>query len=198
MMRVVCLATITTFITACSLLSPVQTEQPKSYLLNKVPAHVGKASHRSKTILVTQPTTSPVFDTTQMAYTSKQYGVSYFVHNQWAETPSQMLLPLMVQTLSNMHAYRAVIAPPFGAHTDYVLNTQINQLMQNFTHYPAVLQFSMRAEIVSMVTNKVVASKQFVVSLPIDRQTPYDGVVVANDAVAVVLRQLAEFCRAHT
>lgn len=182
----------------CSFLSPVKTDQPNAYVLNSVPDHVVQRSHSSTTMLVAVPDARPVFDTTKMAYTTKLYRVGYFSQNQWAETPSQMLLPLMVQTLQNTHAYRAVLTPPYAGRYDYVLNTQITQLQQNYTRKPAVLQFSLRANIISMASNQVIASKQFTVYLPIRNATPYNGVLAANKAVSRVLVQLAQFCTENT
>lgn len=182
----------------CSLLSPVKTDQPSTYVLNSVPDHVAQRSRQSTTMLVAVPDTRPVFDTTRMAYTTKLYKVGYFSQNQWAETPAQMLLPLMVQTLQNTHAYRAILTPPYAGRYDYVLNTQIIQLQQNYTRKPALLQFSLRANIISMASNQVIASKQFSVNLPIKTVTPYNGVLVANKAVSQVMAQLAQFCTENT
>ena len=197
MIRFAWLIAMMVMLTGCSILSPIKTEQPNSYVLNKVPTHVEQERYRAKTILVALPDVRPVIDTTQMAYTTKQYGVAYFSHNQWAETPSQMMLPLIVQTLMKAHIYHAVVTAPFSGHVDYILNTQIDQLQQNYTQTPAVLQFSLRAELVRVSSSRVVAMKQFRVSLPIYRQTPYDGVRVANNAVAEVLAELADFCGDH-
>lgn len=183
---------------SCSLLSPVKTDQANAYVINAVPDHVVQRQRQSTTMLVAVPDTRPVFDTTKMAYTTKLYRVGYFSQNQWAETPSQMLLPLMTQTLQNTHMYRAVLTPPYAGRYDYVLSTQITQLQQNYTRKPALLQFSLRANIISMTSNQVVASRQFSVSLPIRNATPYNGVLAANKVVSQVLAQLAQFCTENT
>lgn len=197
-MRILMLVFVAMTQVGCSLLSPVKTDQPNAYVLNSVPDHVTQRPRQSITMLVAIPDTRPVFDTTKMAYTTKLYRVGYFSQNQWAETPSQMLLPLMTQTLQNTHAYRAVLTPPYAGRYDYVLNTQIIQLQQNYTRKPAMLQFSLRANIISMASNQVIASKQFTVYLPIKNATPYNGVLAANKAVSEVLAQLAQFCTEHT
>ena len=36
--------------------------------------------------------------TTQMAYSTEAYQIAYFAKNEWAETPSQMIQPLIVKT----------------------------------------------------------------------------------------------------
>lgn len=186
------------FVTSCSLLSPVNNEPPNAYVINSTPHNVPHYARGNKTILVATPETRPALNTTQMAYTTKRYQTAYFSQNQWTETPPQMLLPLIVQTLQNTHAYRAVMASPYTGRYDYVLNTQIAQLQQNFTRKPAQLQFALQAQLVSMTTNQVVATKLIIVNQSLRNKTPYNGVIAANLAVEKALRSLAVFCHAHT
>lgn len=180
-------------LTACSLLSPVNTNS-NIYLLNKLPTQIPQHAHKSTTILVSTPDTLPVFNTTQMAYTKTLYRVDYFSQHQWVETPSQMLSPLIIQTLQNTHGFRAVLTPVAAGHYDYILSTQITQLQQNFIYQRAIVQFSLRAQLVNASTNRIVASSQFSADEPIGNITPYNGVMAANRAVARVLAQLAVFC----
>src|SRR3990167_9925224 len=92
-------------LTSCSMLSPVQAEPESSYTLNTVPKTGIKKSRSHGTLLVTMPEILPAYDTVRMAYTTKPYEISYFANNRWIATPSQMLLPLIVQTLQNTHYF---------------------------------------------------------------------------------------------
>lgn len=100
-------------LSGCSMLAPVKPEQTSNYVLNRVPSNIPHKSGHGGTILVLQPDTRPVYNTTRMAYTDKPYQVAYFGQNEWAETPSQMLQPLIMQTLQNTHHYHAVVSPPY-------------------------------------------------------------------------------------
>lgn len=184
--------------TGCSLLSPVKNDPPDAYVINTLPHNVPRYTRTVKTIFVATPETRPALNTNQMAYTTQLYKTAYFSQNQWTETPPQMILPLIVQTLQNTHAYRAVMMSPYSGHYDYVLNTQITQLQQNFTRKPPQLQFALQAQIVNTNTNQVVATKLIVVNQPLKKKTPYNGVMAANVAVAKALRSLAVFCHANT
>lgn len=179
-------------------LSPVKTESTDTYVLNTIPCNVPKKATRPITILVLQPETRPIYNTTQMAYTVKPFQVSFFAKNQWAETPSQMFLPLIVQTLQNTHAFHAVVTPPYTGRYSYLLTTQILQLQQNFLRCPDTVEVGLRAQITRASTNQIVASKQFSVSVPIQHKTPYSGVIAANKATAIVLAELANFTLQHT
>ncbi len=196
-MRLLILITIFTTLTACSLFSPVNNTS-NTYVLNKLPCQLPSYSRAKTTILVAAPDSLPVFNTTQMAYTTKPFYVTYFSKNAWAETPAQMLSALIVQTLQNTHGYRAVITLPSAGYYNYILNTQITELQQDFTHRTPFVTFSLRAQLVRASTNRVIASKQFTVHQPMRKINPYSGVIAANQAVAKVLRQLAVFCNENT
>src|SRR5579862_1068261 len=118
-------------LTGC--LSPVKTNTTSNYMLYRVPDYFPKKHERHLSLLVLLPNTSPAYDTTQMAYSSLPYQISYFSQNSWAETPAQMIEPLMVQSLQKSHYFKTVLAAPFVGHYDYLLATQVLILEQDFT-----------------------------------------------------------------
>lgn len=177
---------------------PVKTAPETSYMLNAIPNQISKRQSRPITLLVAQPETRPIYNTTRMAYTSKPYQVSYFGENQWAETPSQMLHPLLVQSLQNTHYFRAVVVPPYVGKYDYLLSAQILSLQQNFIHEPNMLEMSVNVQISRISTGQLVATKQFSISVPITKKTPYAGVIAANKASARIIEQITEFSLQNT
>src|SRR3990167_9175906 len=145
-------------LSSCSLLAPVKLESETSYLLNTVPYPIKARQSQSITLFVSPPETVPAYNTTKMAYTVIPYQIAYFTKNRWAETPSQMLQPLIVQTLQNTGYFHAVVTPPFIGGYDYALNTQILVLQQNFTYKPARVQLTVRAQLSKIATNQVIAT----------------------------------------
>ena len=99
-----------------------------------MPTNVPITRTQPISLMVLQPETNPAYNTTQMAYTKKPFEVSYFAENRWIETPGQMLQPIIVQTMQRTHHFRAVITPPFIGSYDYILNTQILEFQQDYTH----------------------------------------------------------------
>lgn len=180
----------TTILSGC--LSPVKSRSDTAYMLNAIP-HVSNYRKHSQTILVAFPTTAPAFNTTQMAYTLYPYHLAYFSQNRWAETPAQMLQPLIVKTLQNSHYFHAIVTPPFVGRYDYVLTTQILQLQQDYTYPRAMLKLTVRAQLSSMAANRVIATKDFSILEPMHQYTPYGGVLAANRATSRLLTQLTEF-----
>jgi cholesterol transport system auxiliary component len=177
---------------SCGLLSPVKIETKKN-VLNKIPIDLPKEKSRAASLSVLIPETKPIYDTTQMAYTIQPYQIAYFSQNEWGETPSQMIQPLIVQTIQNTNYFSAVLSQPhFGRHT-YALRTEILELKQDFTSNPATLELAMRFQLSREATNQIIATKEFSVREPMLEKTPYAGVVAANDATARLLRELASF-----
>jgi cholesterol transport system auxiliary component len=180
------------FFSGCTLFTPVNIDTKKNMLSN-IPLDLPSEGTHSTTLLVLVPETIPAYATTQMAYSAQTYQIEYFTKNAWAETPSQMIQPLIVQTLRNTHYFREVLSPPyFGDHT-FGLRIEILELKQDFTSEPAVLQVAMRISLSRNATNQVIATKELSVSQPMSEKTPYAGVVAANEAMPKLLLALAEF-----
>lgn len=180
-------------LSACSLFSPVNTHDENAYFIDSIPDHVPSAKKRNIALLILAPSALPAFNTTQMAYTTKPYQLSYFAMNRWAETPAQMLQPLIVDTMVRTHYFSSVIGSPYSGNVDYVLGMQILTLQQNFSVNPPQLELRIRAELASIRTNRIIATKEFYIEEPMSQANPYGGVVAANEAVEDFLQQLAYF-----
>jgi cholesterol transport system auxiliary component len=179
---------------SCSMFSPVPSVSSTTYLVNSIPPRVPVGSHRRSILFVAMPETSAFYNTTDMVYISKPYQIGYFVKNNWAETPAQMLQPLIVQTLINTHHFRAVNSSLAMGNYDYVLSTQIMQFAQDFSVAQSVYRLTLRVQIIKSSTNQIVATKQIAIIKPAQANTPYAGVIAANSAVADALLAIAEFC----
>src|SRR5262245_66563655 len=94
----------------CAFLSPPDAE-PTTAVLSKMPTEVARRDSRPSTLLVFPPETSPVYDTTQMAYTLRPYEVAYFSRHEWGQTPSRLLQPLLDWTLEATACFSAVLTP---------------------------------------------------------------------------------------
>lgn len=181
-------------LSACSVFSPVKTEPNTTYLISSVPHPATKRTGHHINLLVSQPEASSIYNTTDMAYTTQPYQIGYFVKSSWAETPTQMLQPLIIQTLQRTHYFHTVGSLSNMGQYSYILNTQLVQLQQDYSRIPHVLHFILRAQVIDANTNQVLGNKEFSVNERIDRNDPYSGVTAANRAAAAALNQLAKFC----
>src|SRR3990167_2910530 len=177
----------------CSL-GPLHMEPETTYMIDTLPQHVTTRKPQGINILVMLPETAPAYNTTQMAYTIKPYQVAYFGKNRFAETHAQMLHPLIVQTLQKTNFFHAVIMLPTMGRYQFILNTRILQLQQNFTHRPPAVELIVLAQLSQVETNQVIATQLFSIHEPIIYRTPYGGVLAANHATEKLLRELALFC----
>lgn len=180
------------FLSGCSMFTPIKTDSETNFRLNAAP-QVAVKKTRPLTLLVSEPESSPVFNSRQMAYSNRPYQIAYFAKNHWAESPAKMLQQLIVQSIQNTHYYKAILTPPSVGQFDYVLSTQLLEFQQDFTHNPSVVHISLRTQLIQTSTYRVLAAKQFSVTQPTKCNTPYSGVVAANIATARLLKQVTEF-----
>ncbi|HEY2926641.1 ABC-type transport auxiliary lipoprotein family protein [Piscinibacter sp.] len=183
-------------VSGCTLFSPVRVDT-RTEILSRIPAQLPQGRARSASLLVLAPTTSAVYDTTQMAYAIQPYEVAYFSQNEWIETPSRMIHPLLVRTLQGTNAFSAVLVPPHMGRFTYALQTQILELKQDFTSSPPALLLALRFQLTRAGASEVIASKEVSLRESMRERTPYAGAVAANDAMANALQQLAEFVLAN-
>ncbi len=175
-------------------LSPVSTsDSGKAYMIRSTPYTVPVRGQRTGVILVMPPNTTSIYNTRSMAYSTSPYQISYYAQNRWAEVPSDMIQPLIVKTLQKTKRFKAVVSAPYPGRYDYLLSTEITDLLQDFNSCTPVLKFTLRAQYSNGLTGRIIAVKEFTRSVPMRKKDPYAGVIAANEAVADVLEELAEF-----
>lgn len=198
MMRALAAAALVVAMAAgCTLLPPEQTDAKKE-VLSTLPEALPQRDTRPATLLVLRPDTQSIYDTTQMAYMTRPYQVDYFTQYAWGATPSQMLLPLLVKTLENTHAFAAVLTAPYAGHYSYALRTDILELTQDFTARPPTLRLALRLQLSDGSTSRIIATKSVSLQEPLEQESPYAGVVAANSAAAKALAEVAKFVLENT
>ena len=178
--------------------SPAELPQVQSYTLNSPKVQVAKATPTNHVLLLLATQASPAFSSNKMAYTNKTYEQGYFTKHQWVAPPAEQLTPLIAHAIQQTHHFKAVVTAPYVGQVNYRLNTRLLKLQQNFLQQPSHEQLTLLAQLVQSRTGKVMAEKQFAISVPTQAQTPYGGVVAANRAVQQLLQQLTRFVVAHT
>jgi len=105
-----------------------------------------------------------------------------------------MLAPLIADTVGNSGTFRAVVRTPSAADGDLRLDTEIVRLQHELAASPSRVRFTLRATLVDNNTRAVLASQEFDETVTATSETPYGGVLAANQAVQIVLGQLAGWC----
>ena len=177
--------------TGCTGLQAPKVENSHLYLLDAKPAIHPASAKIDRVLAVTVPNAWPGFDTPQMAYQRVPHELEYFALHRWADTPAQMLKPLLARALEP--EFRAIVQAPGSASADLRLDTELIRLQQDFTTQPSRVEIVLRAQLIR--DKRVMATKQFNESEAAASDDPYGGVVAANRALQRILEQIADFCR---
>jgi len=175
----------------CSLLSSPKPE-PATAILSKVPDAVPHEAGVAATLLIARPEASSAYNTTRMAYSEKPYQIAYYRDNQWAATPGDMIEPLLVRTLEQTGAFRAILTAPETSHTDYALRTEVTELLQDYTAGAPVLRLALHLQLLDG-SGRAVADREISEQEPMRAANSSAGVNAANDALAKALGEAARF-----
>jgi cholesterol transport system auxiliary component len=184
-------AIVAFLLSGCSLLSPPRPEPTKA-LLSKVPDEVPHARRHTASLLILTPEASPAYDTTRMAYTLKPYELAYFRDNEWAETPAQMLEPLLAQTIQRTGFFQAILRSPEVGRASFALRCEIQKLVQDYTVSPPLLRLALHLQLLAG-SGQPLGARDIDVQEAMQQATPYAGVVAANNAFARALQETAQF-----
>lgn len=148
------------------------------------------------TLIVSLPIAAAGFDTAHIVYLRQTQQIEHFAFNDWADTPANMLAPLIARRIERTGAFRAVLTAPTGATGRYRLDTELVRLQQDFTQQPSQVRLTLRAVLIDTSTRSVIARREFDASLATAADDPYAGVRTARLLTQQVLGELAAFCAA--
>jgi len=164
---------------------------PGAAALGRTP---GAALAAASVLVVAVPRAAPGHDSTRMVYLQQPRELRAFAHNEWVDTPAQMLAPLMVRALQDSGAFRVVLLAPSGATGALRLETELIRLQQDFGSQPSQVRLTLRAVLVDTATRQAVAWREFDESVAAPSDSPAGGVQAAHQATQRVLQALASFC----
>ncbi|WP_407637824.1 ABC-type transport auxiliary lipoprotein family protein [Legionella adelaidensis] len=186
MIGFVCLSLL---LTGCAVKTPVDHQ----YKLDAFSSKSYLASGRGISIMVSQPEAVGGYQTEQMLYQKKPYELQAFVKNAWVAPPASMLFPLVMQSLQKTGYFHAVSSAPYADKADYRLDVQLLELQQNFLCKPSFVELVVKVVLTRMEDDQVVASRIFSHRVKAPQDTPYGGVVAANQATREFTGALTQF-----
>ena len=189
------LAPAVPLLAGCGALTPSTQASPGFYTLEAAFPAAPAAAADAPTLLVQPPRASAGFDSQRIIYLREANRLEYFAHNEWVDPPARMLGPLLVEALQSTGAYHAVLLAPSAHRSQLQLDTQVLRLQQEFTTRPSQVRFGLRASLGDARTRRVLATRDVEAVVTARADTPEGGVLAANEAVRLVLAQLAAFCR---
>lgn len=185
-------------VSGCADLLPKPTAPPNFHTLDAWSKGPGPATNASAaagpTLVVTAPRAAAGLDSRRMLYVREAHRLEYFAYNEWVDTPSHMLTPLIVAALEQTGGFGAVVSAPGSVDASLRLDTEVLRLQQSFGTGPSQLRFTLRAHLVDSRTRRVLVWREFDQTVAAASDDPRGGVAAANTAVQAVLGQLASFC----
>ena len=194
---------LTWLLTACSILPQPEPVAINQYVLEYMPvAEAGEHAARNPgkqapVLIVTTPSAHGGYDSYRIAYMQQAYGLRYYTRSRWADKPASMLAPLLADALQSTGRFQALYTTPGTLAADYRLDTELVRLYQDFTVQPSVVRLTLRARLIDLQTQHVIATRQFDLTEVAATDDTYGGVVAVNKAVTRLLNELAQFCVAN-
>lgn len=190
------IAVLVTLLAGCSVLGPVKTTPVSSYTLTAGEQTPQPARHGKQVLLIATPTAASGYQSADMIYTLDRYELKSFAKHRWVAPPADMLQPLLLQSLQNSGCFNAVVAPPFSGSADLVLDTKILTLQQEFSGNTSQVTLALQTTLSDSTTRKVVLNQQLQTSVAASANTPYAGVIAANQATQQLLQEITQrVCR---
>jgi cholesterol transport system auxiliary component len=175
-------------LSGCTSFSAPRVASETVYVLEAQRAAKPAQVRRNLVLAISEPAARPGFDTPQMAY------VLHFVTSRWADQPAHMLEPLLVQAMEQSGSFRAVVQVPGAVPADIRLDTELIRLLHDFVTRPSRVQLTLRAQLIDLRGQRILAVKEFDESENAASENAYGGVTAANRALLRVLDQLVAFC----
>ena len=177
--------------------SPVTSPIKNYYTLSAYGTKKVGSTSLAKSLLISPPEAVAACQGSQMLYINKLFERASFAHNAWANTPAEMLFPLIVKSMQRLEQFQVLTSTSNSEPTDYRLDTQILSLEQNFLRTPSQIDFAVKIVLSNVKNNQPLISKimEYHVNCPTD--TPYGGVLAANKAVELFTSDLSRFVSGH-
>lgn len=147
-------------------------------------------------LLVSVPLAEPGYETTGMIYLKRPYELEQYAVNQWADQPARMFASLLVETLSRMGYWRAVVPMPTSVEGDFRLDSYGVALQQEFMQEPSRIRATVRAQLLDLKASRVVGTRVFETVENAPSEDAYGGVLAANRAVGRLLDDMNAWLRA--
>ncbi len=177
--------------------------QQQLYLLDGMAPHAGEAQtgapqsatfiQRGPMFVVNPPHAAAGFDSPHILYLQAAHQLAYYANSDWVDTPARMLAPLVRAAVADNTG--DAVAAPSAVAADIWVDTEIEQLLQDFRLHPSQVRFTLRVYFVDYASRRVLAARTFDIGVNALSDDVAGGVAAANSAVRQALDGLPELQR---
>lgn len=133
-------------------------------------------------------------ETPRMTYIARPGEQEYFAKHRWAEAPSMMLTPFLIEALSASGRYAGVIGPDSRAEENLLLELEWLAFRQEFFEGGPRFRATLRASVVRANDSELaVAPQTFQIVEPCAAATPEAGVEAAERAAGKIAAAVAAY-----
>ncbi len=190
--KILLACSLCSFLAACSMLPSNNAEEISTYTLSLSKLTQPVSNAKGKTLLVSLPNAVAGLDTIQQLYAYNNNDLRAYNKTQWIDTPSKMLLPLLVQRLESTGQFSAVLSANSTAIGELRLESDLLKFHQDFSVKPSQWRIALRVQLLDVLQRQVLKTHIFEVSAPAPTDNSEGGVTAANQAVEQLLTQIAE------
>jgi cholesterol transport system auxiliary component len=185
-----------TSLAGCGSLFAPSPPAPHFYTLDtmapRAPAPPAAIAATAAVVIVAVPRAEAGFDTDRIVYVLEEHRLQPYADNQWIDTPSKMLAPLISEAMSRTGSFGAVLTAPSRVPGQWELQSDIVRLQLEVA--AARFRFTLHVVLIETQTRTVVLTREFDASAPVSGASPAAAVAAANVVVADVLQQVAAAC----
>lgn len=178
----------------CSPLAAPKVDKIQVYALNAELNQVASEKIIPITLSVNTTRAAPGFDSSRIIYVSQQHQVNFFALNQWVDAPAKMVNGQIVQALEKTSAFRGVVQTSNALIANVRLDTELIRLQHEFTEKPSRVRLTIRAQLIDLSNRQVLITREFDLTENAPSESPYGGVIAANNALTNILKQITQFC----
>lgn len=136
------------------------------------------------------------FETRKIVYVQKPYELNYYSKSEWADAPSRMLPPLLVQAFERSGIWQAVVSMPTTVRGDYRVDTEDLEVRQEFLQQPSRARLSLRVQLLELPSSRVVGTRAFEAVENAPSEDAYGGAIAANRALETLVREVTDWLAA--
>jgi cholesterol transport system auxiliary component len=195
MARVLSIAiALASLVAGCSLVPTAPSPALTLHVLEARPAPATMPAPRAAVLAVSAPRAVAAVDSASMLYVQQDHALERYATHRWADAPARLIAPLLMRTLDDSGAFRAVVATGNGMPADLRLDTELVQLRQSFLQRPSRIELALRVQLIDLAERRVLATRTIEVSESAPSDDAPGGVVAANAALSRALAQVAAWC----
>ena len=136
------------------------------------------------------------FSGTDLIYSDARYGQNSYAYSRWSDSPTTMLLHVFQEALEKSGRYMAVVPYSSQSKSDLLLESTLF----DFSHHinddgtsDGILR--MRFDLIDNQTKRVIATWDFVSSVPATQLNAQGAAAALNKAVSILTLDLIEWLR---